>query len=477
MNRMSPPVVEAQAQSPQVPGAMATRAESAWVRGTPRWQYAVLRRMLACADLVAVLLAALSLLVVSGGEPGLLAWGLAFLPAWIVVAKVLGLYDRDESVLRHLTVDELPQLVLWALVGTTSLSVFLELTPVGGLGASNMVVAGLVVTVAVVPLRALVRWAWRKLVPAERVAIVGTKASADAFRRKLELYPDVHMTVVDELDQGDLDEIDTRWLRTIDRLVLVPQSLDDDRIEGWYELSRASGALLTLIPPRHGAFGHSVRLSHLADVPVLDFGKVDLSRSTMLLKRALDLAVSALALVLVSPVLVVIAAAIKADSRGPIIFSQWRAGQGGRPFRMHKFRTMVRDAEELLPGLVRLDELAEPVFKLERDPRVTRVGRWLRRWSLDELPQLVDVLRGDMSLVGPRPEQIEVVDRYSPEQCQRLLVKPGLTGPMQVYGRGALGFDERMAVERDYIENISLGRDIRMLAMTVSAVVRGKGAF
>jgi lipopolysaccharide/colanic/teichoic acid biosynthesis glycosyltransferase len=117
------------------------------------------------------------------------------------------------------------------------------------------------------------------------------------------------------------------------------------------------------------------------------------------------------------------------------------------------------------------------MFKLERDPRVTRIGRGLRRWSLDELPQLLSVLRGEMSLVGPRPEQIEFVERYSPEQRRRLVVKPGLTGPMQVYGRGALSMEERMAVELDYIGHLSVGRDIRILAMTASAVVRGKGAF
>jgi lipopolysaccharide/colanic/teichoic acid biosynthesis glycosyltransferase len=160
-----------------------------------------------------------------------------------------------------------------------------------------------------------------------------------------------------------------------------------------------------------------------------------------------------------------------------VVFSQLRAGLNGRPFRMRKFRTMVADAEELLPAIVPFDELSEPVFKLQNDPRVTRVGRLLRRWSLDELPQLVNVLGGEMSLVGPRPEQVELVERYSPEQRQRLAVKPGVTGPMQVYGRGALGLEERMAVEHDYIANLSLGRDIRILAMTASAVFRGKGAF
>jgi lipopolysaccharide/colanic/teichoic acid biosynthesis glycosyltransferase len=144
---------------------------------------------------------------------------------------------------------------------------------------------------------------------------------------------------------------------------------------------------------------------------------------------------------------------------------------------MYKLRTMVPDAEQLLPELVSFDDLEEPVFKLHDDPRVTRVGRVLRRLSLDELPQLFNVLKGDMSLVGPRPEQVELVERYTPEQRFRLTVKPGITGPMQVFGRGELSFEERLGVERDYIENLSVSRDLRFLALTLPAVLTRRGAF
>ncbi len=173
----------------------------------------------------------------------------------------------------------------------------------------------------------------------------------------------------------------------------------------------------------------------------------------------------------------VIAALVKLDSPGPAIFSQPRVGQNGRPFRILKFRTMVDRAEEMLPQLVDLDALPEPAFKLRDDPRVTRVGRFLRRWSLDELPQLVNVLRGEMSLVGPRPEQAAVVARYTDDQRRRLAVKPGMTGPMQVSGRGDLPFEERLALELDYIERYSLRRDLAILLRTIPAVVRGQGAY
>jgi lipopolysaccharide/colanic/teichoic acid biosynthesis glycosyltransferase len=182
-------------------------------------------------------------------------------------------------------------------------------------------------------------------------------------------------------------------------------------------------------------------------------------------------------LLVLSPLFALIILMIFLDSPGRIVFSQIRAGMDGRRFRMHKFRTMVPDAEARLGELVNFDALTEPMFKLQDDPRVTRVGRLLRRTSLDELPQLFDVLKGDMSLVGPRPEQVELVERYTPEQLFRLAVKPGMTGPMQVYGRGQLTFDERLAVERGYVENLSFLRDLRILALTISAVVRGRGAY
>jgi lipopolysaccharide/colanic/teichoic acid biosynthesis glycosyltransferase len=138
---------------------------------------------------------------------------------------------------------------------------------------------------------------------------------------------------------------------------------------------------------------------------------------------------------------------------------------------------MVANAEDKLHELVSLEELTEPVFKLQVDPRTTRVGRFLRHASLDELPQLLNVLRGEMSLVGPRPEQVELVERYRDDERVRLAVKPGLTGPMQVFGRGELSLDERLAVEREYIENLAVGRDLRILAMTVPAVLGARGAF
>jgi exopolysaccharide biosynthesis polyprenyl glycosylphosphotransferase len=454
-------------------------AKGVWPRrASPTWRYVLLRRFLACADIGAALLATVSLVVLGSGNAGELAWAFFFLPVWIVIAKLLGLYEADGRALRHLTVDEIPQIALWALIGMSGLSLLLEVLPPSRPDASSAIIAGTVAAFSAIALRASARWCWRVVTPPERVAIVGTAESTTSVKRKLELFPDLHMTIVEERSLRELLESGAQeWLAGVDRVIVTPASLDELNTANIVETVRERRVLLSIVPPGRTAFSAAVRLGHLAELPVLEYKTGDLSRSTLLLKRTLDVVSSTLALVLLSPVFLVVAAAIKVDSRGPVFFSQMRAGRNGRPFRMHKFRTMVRNAEELLPQLVSVDDLAEPVFKLETDPRRTRIGRWLRRWSLDELPQLFDVLRGAMSLVGPRPEQVELVARYSPDQRLRLLVTPGMTGPMQVYGRGALGLDERRSVETDYIENLSIGRDLRIICMTVAAVFRGKGAF
>jgi lipopolysaccharide/colanic/teichoic acid biosynthesis glycosyltransferase len=197
----------------------------------------------------------------------------------------------------------------------------------------------------------------------------------------------------------------------------------------------------------------------------------------MALKRALDVVVASIGLVILMPVMLVVALMIRMDSKGPVLFIQPRAGLKGVPFPILKFRTMVRDAEARISEVVSVEELNEPMFKLRDDPRITRLGRFLRQTSLDELPQLINVVRGDMSLVGPRPEALWLTDRYSETERFRLEMRPGITGPMQVHGRGELTFQERLAVEREYVENYSLRKDVKILLRTVSAVRTARGAF
>jgi lipopolysaccharide/colanic/teichoic acid biosynthesis glycosyltransferase len=223
--------------------------------------------------------------------------------------------------------------------------------------------------------------------------------------------------------------------------------------------------------------GTAVQLSHIAEMPVIEYGTWETPASTMAFKRAIDVVVSAVGLVLLAPLMAVIALLVRLDSRGPALFKQVRAGRHGEPFKIIKFRTMCHDAEKRISEVVSVDDLEEPMYKLRRDPRVTRVGRVLRQTSLDEVPQLFNVLRGDMSLVGPRPEELWLVERYSEPERFRLAMRPGLTGPMQVHGRGELTFQERMAVEREYVENYSLKKDARIVLRTATAIFRANGAY
>jgi exopolysaccharide biosynthesis polyprenyl glycosylphosphotransferase len=263
----------------------------------------------------------------------------------------------------------------------------------------------------------------------------------------------------------------------LDRLIVAWERVDPELIGQLAGICREEQVKLSVVSPLRGPAGASPRLSEVAELPVLEYDTRDPSRSTVLLKRFFDVVVSACALVILAPLFPLVALAIKLDTKGPVFFRQLRAGRRGVPFRMFKLRTMVADAEQTLSDHVVLEDLPEPMFKLRADPRITRTGRVLRRLSLDELPQLINVLRGDMSMVGPRPEQIELVERYRPEHRFRLDVKPGMTGPMQVYGRGDLDFGERLAVEFDYVENVSLARDLRILFQTIPVVLRGSGAY
>jgi lipopolysaccharide/colanic/teichoic acid biosynthesis glycosyltransferase len=189
-------------------------------------------------------------------------------------------------------------------------------------------------------------------------------------------------------------------------------------------------------------------------------------------KRFLDIGLTLASMPLVAPILLVSAVAIKLDSRGPVLFVQERFGQHGRVFRMYKLRTMVANAEELKAAT--LDEHTKH-FKTLDDPRITRVGKILRKTSIDELPQLFNVLRGDMSIVGPRPTSLHLVE-YEPWHAARLEVRPGLTGPWQIDGRNQTTFDERVLMDIEYIQNLSLLRDLKLMARTVGVVVKGKGA-
>jgi len=194
------------------------------------------------------------------------------------------------------------------------------------------------------------------------------------------------------------------------------------------------------------------------------------------MKRMLEVIASAILLIALSPLLLVLAALVKLTSKGPVFYRWVIAGKNGGPFTSYKFRSMVANADEIKPQLLALNEMSGPMFKITNDPRITRLGAWMRKYSLDELPQLYSVLKGDMSMVGPRPPLAIEYPRFTEYQKQKMLVKPGITCLWQVNGRNKIkDFDEWVAMDLDYIQNWSLWLDLKILFRTVFVVFAGSG--
>lgn len=238
-----------------------------------------------------------------------------------------------------------------------------------------------------------------------------------------------------------------------------------------------SGTDLCVAPALLDVAGPRTTIRPVAGLPLLHVDHPELAGAKQVIKALFDRTAAAAALILLAPLFAVIAVIIRLDDRGPVFFRQTRIGLDGRPFQLYKFRTMVVDAEQRKAELQELNEGAGVLFKMRSDPRVTKAGSWLRRWSLDELPQLINVLNGDMSLVGPRPALPIEVARYGDHMRRRLVVKPGITGLWQVSGRSGLAWEEAFRLDLRYVDNWSLALDLQILWKTWSAVFSGSGAY
>jgi exopolysaccharide biosynthesis polyprenyl glycosylphosphotransferase len=238
-----------------------------------------------------------------------------------------------------------------------------------------------------------------------------------------------------------------------------------------------SGTDLCVAPALMDVAGPRTTIRPVAGLPLLHVDHPELAGGKQVIKALFDRTAAALVLILLAPLFAAIAVIIRLDDRGPVFFRQTRIGLDGQPFRLYKFRTMVVDAEQRKAELDALNEGSGVLFKMRRDPRVTKAGLCLRRWSLDELPQLLNVLLGDMSLVGPRPALPKEVARYGDHMRRRLVVKPGITGLWQVSGRSGLSWDEAFRLDLRYVDNWSLALDLQILWKTWSAVFGGSGAY
>ena len=432
-------------------------------------------------------------LATSSANIATLFWAVLFSPIWVLIVKLHGLYDHDHRRIRHSTLDELPALVSASALGTLALDGLLALTPAGALTPSTAIMVGLLVFAGSFLARAAVRFSWQRLTGVAVGLVIGPSDVAERVARRISTHPEARLRLAGFLGPASAKAEDAAGLprlgsiediaqvaqeQGVERVIVAEQQeMGEVAAERLIEECKAAGLGLTFLPRHYGLLGPGIELNRLAELPVLDFRFSDPPRSTIAMKRAMDVVVSALGLILLSPLLAAISVLILVDTGRPVLFRQRRAGKDGEPFTMIKFRTMDADAEQRLGELVDLAKLDQPSFKIQDDPRVTRTGRFLRRTSLDELPQLLNVLVGSMSLVGPRPEEEAIVALYDDRQRMRLGVKPGVTGPMQVYGRSDLTFEERLAMERDYLDNLSLVTDLAILMRTPGAIVRGEGAY
>lgn len=274
-----------------------------------------------------------------------------------------------------------------------------------------------------------------------------------------------------------LDALEELQASTRAEEVLLADELPPETFYEILERSEGLGLEVRILPQVLDLFVNEADLGELRGLPYISVREHRLGGLAAFAKRALDLVGGGLLLLLAAPLIGFLILLIRRDGQGPGLFSQVRVGQGGQTFRIWKLRSMVADAEERLEALVDLDDLESPVWKDPSDPRVTPLGRWLRRFSLDELPQLYNVVRGDMSLVGPRPEVEAMAKRYDAHQRRRLKAKPGLTGLQQISARGVTDLEERIALDVYYTRRRTLLFDLWILARTPLAVLRGRGAW
>jgi exopolysaccharide biosynthesis polyprenyl glycosylphosphotransferase len=448
---------------------------------------ALFRRSLALADCVALSLALLTVVAVFPGLH-LRPAALASLPLVVLAAKLMGLYDRDETLLRKTTLEEMPKLFHLATLASLIIWLAHGVLMKGPYRPISAAVMWVVLIFALPVARVAARWLCLRLATAERCLVIGDRYTLVALAKRLAGSPGVNADIVGHLDLEDEaacegDIFAERLVRICssvreldaDRVIVAPRSADGEDVLDLVRTLRAMGTRVSFVPRVLEVLGTSVEFDDVHGITIMGVRRFHLSRSSALLKRGFDLVAASLLLTVLSPLMVLFAIAIKLDSRGPILFRQVRIGRGGTPFGMLKFRTMVADAESLKPGLMARNEAEPGFFKIANDPRVTQTGRLLRRTSLDELPQLLNVIRGEMSMVGPRPLVCEEDQQILGWSRRRLDLTPGMTGHWQILGSSRVPLPEMVAIDCVYVTTWSLWTDIKILMRTVPHVVGLRG--
>ncbi len=445
--------------------------------GAVRGREHAYRRALALADGCAAACSVLLSMAAIGGY-GLRPAFLIVVPVIVIVSKIEGLYDHDELVIRKSTLDEFPRLLNLA----TLIALLIWL-------ARHYVVIGAPTTVLLLALwglliamlfvfRAIGRRVAARFSSVERCLFVGSSIVYQRLQAKLEHDRSVVLVGSVGLQELTTDVLKLRSLTqqlAVHRIIIATSGgTDPDATMELVRGAKTTGLRVSILPNVLAAVGSSVAFDDLGGMPLLGVPRFGLSRSSKYTKRALDIFGATVGLVLMAPLMLVTSVLIKVDSSGPVLFRQTRVGRNGAPFQMLKFRTMVDHADTLKAELYEQNE-ASGLFKIADDPRITRVGRFLRRLSLDEAPQLLNVIRGSMSLVGPRPLILDEDKRITGFDRRRLHLTPGITGRWQILGSARIPLAEMVKIDYLYVANWSLWEDIKILVQTLGFVASRRG--
>jgi exopolysaccharide biosynthesis polyprenyl glycosylphosphotransferase len=444
---------------------------------------ATFRRSLAIADVVAAA-AAVVLCVTVASHRALAPLALLALALVPLAGKLFGVYDRDELLVNKATIDEAPRLFQLATLYALLFSILEGHFIARPLVAGQVVLLWAAMFVFALLARGIGRTVARRIAPVERCLFVGTEASAERLRAKLAATGGQSelvgcMSISDALVQGDAAEAAAALHRIVaelrvHRVVIEPSEPQPQATLEFVREAKGTGARVSLLPRILEVVGSSIEVDDVHGLTLLGVRRFGLSRSSAIVKRGFDILGATLVLILIAPLLALLAALVRLDSGGSAIYRQTRVGRDGRPFTIFKLRTMVDGADELKSGLRSLNE-SDGLFKIAADPRITGVGRWLRRYSLDELPQLVNVLRGEMSLVGPRPLVAEDDAQITGLDRRRLQLTPGMTGRWQILGSSQVPLAEMIKLDYLYVTGWSLWSDVKILARTVPYVFARRG--
>jgi exopolysaccharide biosynthesis polyprenyl glycosylphosphotransferase len=427
------------------------------------------------------------------------AWFLALLgflavPAWLAIFAGYGLYENDTLKISIASFDEVRDVFHAMLVGSLLLLIVSQgVRWAAGWWVYSAVEAAFFVATALVLVpvaRGVIRsWVFPRVMQPRRTLIIGNGPEAQLVHRKIESHPEYGLDVVGFLDNRDIDGAgpvigapdDIATLvdeLEVDRVVLASSIANHERMLDLLRSVRRPDVQISIVPRYSEIFTSHAILDDVEGMPVVTLPPMRLGRSSRLLKRCFDTAIATFVLLMLSPLLIAIAVAIKLDSRGSVIYRQPRRGRNGSQFTIAKFRTMHEGAEARRNDVLHLNEVDGPLFKAKKgDPRVTRIGGFLRKYSLDEFPQLLNVIRGDMSLVGPRPFVVYEADLITGWAARRLDMTPGITGLWQVLGRNDIPFDEMVKLDYLYVTNWSLWWDLKILCQTIPVVLGKRGAY